>query len=88
MSKRCPSQKDVNVKHLDCKGGSQKSDLMRFTDIDINFDVTYDGHQKTPNMPIERTNLDCAFAESYKLLAVLFFPVFLVHVFPSPYLFT
>ena len=43
-------QKDVKlqiVKHLDYAGGSQKKliDIMRFTDIDINFDVKYKGHQ-------------------------------------------
>ena len=42
-------QKDVKcqtVKQLDYGGGSQKKiDIMRFTDIDINFDITYEGHQ-------------------------------------------
>ena len=43
-------QKDVkcqNMKHLDYGGGSQKNkiDTMRFTDIDTNFDVRYEGHQ-------------------------------------------
>ena len=43
-------QKDVKcqiVKHLDYGGGSQKKyiDIMRFTHIDINFDVRYEGHQ-------------------------------------------
>ena len=40
-------QKDVKcqkVKHMDYGGGSQK--IMRFTDIDINFDIKYDGDQK------------------------------------------
>ena len=42
-------QKDVKcqkIKHLDYGGGSQKKliDTMRFTHIDINFDVTYHGH--------------------------------------------
>ena len=34
------------MKHLDYGGGSQKYliDIMRFTDIDINFDVRYEGH--------------------------------------------
>ena len=33
-------------KHLDYGGGSQKKkiDTMRFTHIDVNFDITYDGH--------------------------------------------
>ena len=33
---------------MDYRGGShtQKIDLMRFTHIDINFDITYDGDQK------------------------------------------
>ena len=37
-----------NVKHMDHGGGSQKKliDRMRFTDIDVNFDVKYDGDQK------------------------------------------
>ena len=42
-------QKDVKcqiVKHLHYGGGSQKKiDLMRFTHIDVNFDVRYEGHQ-------------------------------------------
>ena len=53
LSKRCQivKKKDVKcqkVKHMDYGGGSQKKkiDIMRFTDIDINFDVTYDGDQK------------------------------------------
>ena len=57
VSKRCQvvkkmssCQKDVKcqkVKHMDYGGGSQKkNDIMRFTHIDVNFDVTYDGHQK------------------------------------------
>ena len=34
------------IKHLNYGGGSQKKyiDTMRFTHIDINFDVTYDGY--------------------------------------------
>ena len=43
-------QKDVKckkIKHLDYGGGSQKKkeiDTMRFTHIDVNFDITYDSH--------------------------------------------
>ena len=42
-------QKDVKCqkfKHLDYGRGSQKNliDTMRFTHIDINFDITNDGH--------------------------------------------
>ena len=56
MSKRCQvvkkmssCQKDVKCqkfKHVDYGGGSQKIliDTMRFIDIDVNFDVTNDGH--------------------------------------------
>ena len=47
-------QKDVKcqiVKHLDYGGGSQKKiDIMRFTDIDVNFDVRYEGHQNCPKI--------------------------------------
>ena len=48
-------QKDVKcqiVKHLDYRGGSQKKkiDTMRFTHIDINFDVRYEGHQNCPKI--------------------------------------
>ena len=48
-------QKDVKcqkMKHLDYGGGSQKNliDTMRFTDIDINFDVRYEGHQNCPKI--------------------------------------
>ena len=43
-------QKDVKcqkIKYLDYGGGSQKKiDIMRFIDIDVNFDVTYDSNQK------------------------------------------
>ena len=43
-------QKDVKcqkIKYLDYGGGSEKkTDIMRFTHIDVNFDVTYDGNQK------------------------------------------
>ena len=58
ISKRCQnvkkmsnSQKDVKyqkVKHTDYGGGSQKKKkihIMRFTHIDINFDIKYEGHQ-------------------------------------------
>ena len=43
-------QKDVKcqiVKHRDYGGGSQKKkiDIMRFTHIDVNFDVRYEGLQ-------------------------------------------
>ena len=42
-------QKDVKcqkIKYLDYGGGSQKKiDIMRFTHIDVNFDVIYDGNQ-------------------------------------------
>ena len=50
MSKKMlNSQKDVKlskrcqiVKHLDYGGASQKKiDIMRFTDVDINFDIRY-----------------------------------------------
>ena len=56
-------QKDVKcqkVKHIDYGGGSQKKKkihIMRFTHIDVNFDVKYEGHQncsKTLSMPIWR----------------------------------
>ena len=47
-------QKDVKyqkVKHADYGGGSQKKiDIMRFTDIDINFDVKYEGQQNCPKI--------------------------------------
>ena len=41
------------IKHLDYGGGSQKKeiDIMRFTHIYINFDVTYDAHQKLSKCP-------------------------------------
>ena len=49
VKKMSNCQKDVKcqkIKHLDYGGGSQKNliDTMRFTDIDINFDVTNDGY--------------------------------------------
>ena len=49
LSKRCQMSK---MKHLDYGGGSQKYliDTMRFTDIDINFDVRYEGHQNCPKI--------------------------------------
>ena len=36
------------IKYLDYGGDSQKKliDIMRFTDIDVKFDITYDGNQK------------------------------------------
>ena len=47
-----------NVKHTDYGGGSQKKiHIMRFTHIDVNFDVKYKGHQncsKTLSMHILR----------------------------------
>ena len=48
-------QKDVKcqkMKHLDYIGGSQKNliDIMRFTHIDINFDVRYESHQNCPKI--------------------------------------
>ena len=54
MSK-CQVVKDVKcqiVNHLDYGGGSQKKeiDIMRFTHIDINFDVRYEGHQNHPKI--------------------------------------
>ena len=49
VKKMSSCQKDVKcqkVKHMDYGGGSQKKiDMMRFTHIDVNFDVTYDGDQ-------------------------------------------
>ena len=58
MSKRCLNcQKDVKltnvkkVKSLDYEGGSQKKiDIIRFTDIDVKFDVKYEGHQNCPEI--------------------------------------
>ena len=55
-------QKDVKcqkVKHMDYGGGSQKKKIhiMRFTHIDVNFDIKYEGHQncsKTLSMRILR----------------------------------
>ena len=59
--KRCQNVKKMsNVKNTDYGGGSQKKNkihIMRFTDIDINFDVKYEGHQncsKTLSMHILR----------------------------------
>ena len=41
LSKTCQK-----VKHLDCAGGSQKKiNILRFTYIDVNFDIKYEGHQ-------------------------------------------
>ena len=48
-------QKDVNltnvkkVKSLDYEGGLQIH-IIRFTDIDIKFDVKYEGHQNCPEI--------------------------------------
>ena len=55
VKKMSSCQKDAKcqiVKHLDYGGGSQKYliDIMRFTDIDINFDVRYEGHQNCPKI--------------------------------------
>ena len=56
LSKRCQVVKKMSnvkkIKHLDYGGGSQKNliDTMRFTDIDINFDVRYEGHQNCPKI--------------------------------------
>ena len=49
-------QKDVKcqrIKHLNYGGGSLTKSIstMSFTDIDINFNVTYDGQQKTLDCP-------------------------------------
>ena len=49
VKKMSSCQKDVKCqkfKHLDYGGGSRKNliDTMRFTDIDVNFDITNDGH--------------------------------------------
>ena len=52
----CQDSKDVKcqmVKHLHYGGGSQKKkkiDIMRFTDIDVNFDVKYEGQQNCPKI--------------------------------------
>ena len=45
LSKSCQMSK--NVKHLDCGGGSEnkKIYIMRFTHIEINFDVRHKGHK-------------------------------------------
>ena len=48
-------QKDVKyekVKYAYYGGGSQKKliDIMRFTDIDVNFDIKYEGHQNCPKI--------------------------------------
>ena len=50
MSNMSSCQKDVKyqkVKHLDYGGGSHKKniDTVRFTHIDVNFDIKYKGHQ-------------------------------------------
>ena len=39
------------VKHLDYGGGSEKKiNIMRFTDIDVNFDIKYECHQNCPKI--------------------------------------
>ena len=54
VKKMSSCQKDVKyqkVKHADYGGDSQKKiDTMRFTDIDINFDVKYEGQQNCPKI--------------------------------------
>ena len=52
MSKCQVVKKMLNVKYLDYGGGSQKKliDIMRFTHIDVNFDVRYEGHQNCPKI--------------------------------------
>ena len=47
LSKRCQI-----VKHLDYGGSSQKKliNIMRFTHIEVNFDVRYEGHQNCPKI--------------------------------------
>ena len=42
LSKRCQMSKIVTPRLG--RRFTKKIDIMRFTDIDINFDVTYDGH--------------------------------------------
>ena len=41
-----------NSQNLDYGGGSEKkkNDTMRFTDIDVNFDLRYEGHQNCPKI--------------------------------------
>ena len=41
------------IKHLDYGGGSHKKkfDIIRFTHININFDITYHAHQKPSKCP-------------------------------------
>ena len=44
---KCQIVKCQKIKYLDYGGGSQKKiEIMRFTHIDVNFDITYDGNQK------------------------------------------
>ena len=61
IKKMSTCQKDVKlskdvkcqkIKHLDYGGGSQKNEIgtMRFRDIDINFDVRYEGHPNCPKL--------------------------------------
>ena len=59
VKKMSSCQKDVKcqkIKHLDYGGGSQKNyiDMMRFTDINVNFNVRYKVHQKWPKILILR----------------------------------
>ena len=61
VKKMSKCQKDVKcqkVKHIDYGGGSKKKiHIMRFTHIDINFDIKYEGNQncsKTLSMHILR----------------------------------
>ena len=56
LSKRCQVVKKMsNVKKSDTwtmeEVHKKKIDIMRFTDIDVNFDVTYDGDQKPSQCP-------------------------------------
>ena len=56
VKKMSTCQKDVKyqkVKHADYGGSSQKKkliDIMRFKDIDVNFDVKYEGQQNCPKI--------------------------------------
>ena len=55
VKKMSSCQKDVKyqkVKYADYGGGSQKKiiDIMKFTDIDVNFDVKYEGQQNCPKI--------------------------------------
>ena len=68
VKKMSSCQKDVKcqkMKHLDYGGGSQKNliDTMRFTHIDINFDVIYESHQNCPK--ILSMNILSVFSDHY-----------------------